>query len=109
MPKQVKLHNNALRKKNFGVATQQTNIFNALSGASQLTQLQLMVLAKSGDSPVSNAFTAEADRLGLTPQAREREDARKLTESLAALEEPRAVAVSGTAQSARSGEHGGAA
>ena len=87
MPKQVKLHNNALRKKNFGVATQQTNIFNALSGASQLTQLQLMVLAESGDSPVSNAFTAEADRLGLTPQAREREDARKLTESLAALRE----------------------
>lgn len=52
-----------------------TNEFNALSDLSPVVQLRLMNLASSGNSPVSNAFTQEADRLGLTPKGRERKEA----------------------------------
>jgi hypothetical protein len=36
--------------------------------------LRLEILAITGNSPVSNAFTQEADRLGLTPKGRERRE-----------------------------------
>lgn len=36
--------------------------------------LRLEILAITGNSPVSNAFTQEADRLGLTPKGRERKE-----------------------------------
>ncbi|MET4276841.1 MULTISPECIES: hypothetical protein [unclassified Bradyrhizobium] len=51
-----------------------TNIFNALSNLSQSMQLQLTVLALSGSNLVSNEFTEEADRLGLTPKGREKKE-----------------------------------
>lgn len=57
-----------------GLSGGPTNIFNALSSLSQGMQLRLHILALSGDSPVSNAFTEEADRLGLTVRGRERKE-----------------------------------
>jgi hypothetical protein len=56
------------------LATERTNIFNATSGLTQSMQLRLQVLALSGDSPVSNAFTDEAERLGLTSKGREKKE-----------------------------------
>lgn len=53
-------------------------------------QLQLMALALSGNSPVSNAFTEEADRLGLTEKGRERkerEEQKRFSEQMEALRE----------------------
>jgi hypothetical protein len=50
--------------------------------------LRLEILAITGNSPVSNAFTQEADRLGLTPKGREkkeREEQRKFAAALDAL------------------------
>lgn len=72
------------------MATERTNIFNATSGLSQSMQLRLQVLALSGDSPVSNAFTDEAERLGLTSKGREkkeREDQRRFQDIMQALRE----------------------
>jgi hypothetical protein len=67
-----------------------TNEFNALSLISPAGQLRLMILAESGNSPVANAFTQEADRLGLTPRGRERkerEETRRFAEQMQALRE----------------------
>jgi len=70
------------------LATHTTNIFNALSDISQSMQLQLTALALGGNSPVSNAFTEEADRLGLTEKGRERkerEDRKRFAEQMEAI------------------------
>jgi hypothetical protein len=72
------------------LATERTDIFNATSGLSQSMQLRLEVLALSGNSPVSNALTREADRLGLTPEGRarkEREDQRRFAALMEAVRE----------------------
>ena len=50
--------------------------------------LRLEILALSGNSPVSNAFTEEADRMGLTVKGRERkerEEQRKFAAAMDAL------------------------
>jgi hypothetical protein len=50
--------------------------------------LRLEILAITGNSPVSNAFTQEADRLGLTPKGRERkerEQQRRFADTMQAL------------------------
>jgi hypothetical protein len=70
------------------LATGTTNEFNALCNLSPAMMLRLEILAFQGPSPVSNAFTQEADRLGLTPTGRERierEERRKFTERMEAL------------------------
>ena len=72
------------------MATGPSNIFNALSSLSQGMQLRLHILALSGDSPVSNAFTEEADRLGLTVRGRERkerEEQRRVSERMESMRE----------------------
>lgn len=56
------------------MATGTTNEFNALCLLSPAQMLRLEILAFQGFSPVSNAFTQEADRLGLSPQGRERKE-----------------------------------
>jgi hypothetical protein len=70
------------------LATGTTNEFNALCNLSPAMMLRLEILAFQGPSPVSNAFTQEADRLGLTPLGRERierEDRKKFADRLEAL------------------------
>ena len=70
------------------MATGTTNEFNALCNLSPAMMLRLEILAFQGPSPVSNAFTQEADRLGLTPLGRERierEDRKKFADRLEAL------------------------
>jgi hypothetical protein len=70
------------------LATGTTNEFNALCNLTASDMLRLEILALSGDSPVSNAFTEEADRLGLTTKGRERkerEEQRKFAVQMEAL------------------------
>ena len=56
------------------MASARTTEFNALCNLTPAMMLRLEILAFQGFSPVSNAFTADADRLGLTPQGRERKE-----------------------------------
>jgi hypothetical protein len=70
------------------LSTGTTNEFNALCNLSPAMMLRLEILAFQGPSPVSNAFTQEAERLGLTPLGRqriEREDRRKFADRMEAL------------------------
>jgi hypothetical protein len=68
------------------VATATTTEFNALCNLTPAMMLRLEILAFSGTSPVSNAFTQEADRLGLTTVGRERKEREEQRKFAAAIE-----------------------
>lgn len=72
------------------MATDKTNIFNALTGLSQSMQLRLVTMALDGDSPVSNGLTDMVEREGLSPKSRaqkERERERSFREFIRITEQ----------------------
>jgi hypothetical protein len=56
------------------VSIRPLNEFNALTDVPQAMQLRLLVMALAGNTAFSNAFTAWADKMGLSPEGRARKE-----------------------------------